>query len=160
MKMFALAVTAAMVAFSGGAFAAKHDDVSTAADAENTVLLGVSKAARNGLGSTSIDFVSSGKIAAFNMTIELPVGVEKINTTNCVSEVPKSHIAVCKSLGNKVSLVVYSPRNEPLPAGIIPVGKVSYRGASAGGAAKVMNVKASAPNATQKHAVKVQVEQF
>lgn len=158
MKTLALAVIAASVAFSSNALAVKLDDVSMNND--NTVLLGVSKARTGGSSTASIDFVSSGKVAAFNMTIELPAGVEKVNTASCVAEVPKSHVAVCKSLGNKVSLVVYSPQNQLLPAGVIPVGKVSYRGGVAGMAAKVLNVKASSPEANQKQSVKVQVEQF
>lgn len=85
--------------------------------------------AKKGSANVSIDFASSGAATAFEFEVAVPKGAV-VDTKNCVSEVPSSHVGACKydQAKGKVVVMVYSNTNAKLPEGIVPVGRIAVSG--------------------------------
>lgn len=82
----------------------------------------------------SLDFESSGEVAAFTFRVVLPEGAKRIDTSRCLSELPAGFTGVCKAYGNVVAVTGYSADGKALPAGMITVGKLSYVSVAKAGA--------------------------
>ena len=74
----------------------------------------------------SLDFESSGEVASFTFRVVLPEGAKRIDTSRCLSELPKGFTGVCKAYGNVVAVTGYSTEGKALPAGLVSVGKLSF----------------------------------
>lgn len=90
-------------------------------------------ASKKGGQQLALDFMNSGEATAFEFEVNVPKGVVP-NTSKCVSELPKSHVGACHfdAKNSKIVVMVYSNDNAALPAGIVPVGKISVDSAAKG----------------------------
>jgi len=96
--------------------------------------------AKKGVTNVSIDFASTGAASAFEFEVVVPKGAA-VDTKNCVSEVPASHVGACKfdQAKGKVVVMVYSNTNAKFPEGIVPVGRIMVSG-KAGQAVRIENI--------------------
>lgn len=80
----------------------------------------------------SLDFESTGAAVGLQFKVKVPSGV-KVDTKNCLSDLPKSHAGVCKHnlKDGYVIGMVYSDINQTLPKGIVPIGRIAISGKSA-----------------------------
>lgn len=84
-------------------------------------------------GSTfSIDFVADGEAVAFQYNIALPKGVEadQVDLKACAIDLPSQYVGQCSVAKGQIIGIVANDNNEPFPAGVLPIGKVSISGAS------------------------------
>ena len=95
--------------------------------AKNEVVVSTQKAAGTKVVA-GIDFVSDGKVAAFDFDLMVPgLDVKSVNLANCASELPKGFRGWCNAVQDKiVVLVVGDGLEDVLPAGVVPVGKISF----------------------------------
>ena len=80
-------------------------------------------------GAVSIDFDNrAGAAVGFEFKIKVPTDA-KVNTSNCLADLPKSHTGVCmfNHIEGYVLGMVFSDSNELLPKGMVPVGRVLIR---------------------------------
>ena len=87
---------------------------------------------RAGSKLLSLDFESAGDVSAFTFRVALPEGVKRIDTSSCLSDLPKGFTGVCNSRDNFVAVTVYSNSGKSAPAGLFSVGKISYSGGGVG----------------------------
>lgn len=87
---------------------------------------------RGGGKLVSLDFETAGNVSAFTFRVVLPQGVKRIDTSNCLSELPSGFTGVCNSRDNLVAVTVYSTNGKAAPAGLLSVGKISYFGGAKG----------------------------
>lgn len=87
--------------------------------------------AKNG-SSFSIDFVADGEAVAFQYNIALPKGVapDQVNLKSCASDLPAPYVGQCSVAKGQIIGFVANDTNEPFPAGVLPVGKISISGAA------------------------------
>lgn len=106
---------------------------STAVAADNTIL--VTHGATRGAQLAAIDIQSSGEASAFQFGIQLPKGARNIDTSNCLSALPKTHTGTCQASEEKgrVAVVVFSVNNSTLPAGMLEIGQITFKGGSSQG---------------------------
>lgn len=89
--------------------------------------LAMEAAARGGVKILSLDFESTGEAASFSFRVVLPAGSKKIDTSRCLSDLPKGFVGVCKAYeGNVVAVTVMNTEGGAFPAGLNSVGKLSY----------------------------------
>ena len=99
----------------------------SAAAADNTVLV------TQGKGMAGLDVQTTGEVTALQFAIDLPPGAKGINTDNCLSGLPSTHVGKCGANDKgRVAVVIYSPGNEPLPAGMAELGKITFQSAGKG----------------------------
>ncbi len=96
-----------------------------AASAANEVIVTGSKAANSRV--FAFDLATDGNVAGFEFQVEIPQGTEKaFNLNACVSDLPKDLAAKCAINGNgRLHIFVFSPTAKAIPAGVLPIGKVS-----------------------------------
>ena len=82
---------------------------------------------RGGGKLLSLDFQSSGDVAAFTMRVSLPVDAKRIDTSRCLADLPESWTGVCQSEKNFVAVTAYSTKAEAYPAGLLRIGKLQYQ---------------------------------
>lgn len=123
---------------------------------ESSVLVMADESRRAGAKVASIDFEAAEMTSAFQMRMTLPADAKKIDTTNCLADLPKSHTGLCKASGNRVSLVVYSTDGKALNPGLVSVGRISYS-TRTGGSIAVDKMMSAGPDARES-AVKSRVE--
>lgn len=123
----------------------------------NTVV--VTQGGARDAGLLALDFQSSGDVSAFQFTVDLPKGVSNIDTSKCLSELPKGFTGVCRSKGNRVAAVVYSGDNTPFPADVVALGTVSYSGSLAKDAGSIVvgNMVGSMPSGAESSKMKSDV---
>lgn len=120
---------------------------SGAAFAGNTIVVtdvGNAKAGR----VVSLDMQSAGDTAAFQFALDLPAGAGNVNTSKCLSELPKGYSGVCESKGGRVAAVIFGANNTPLPAGMISLGTISFTGGQAKSGIRVSDVVGSSASGT------------
>jgi hypothetical protein len=98
-------------------------------------LLAVVSPAKSGNTAVSMDLVTEGQATAFQVRFALPKGVNSVDTSKCLSELPSSHQGTCvyRKDQNEVVAIVYNLTNEALPAGIIAIGSLDLAGNMGGG---------------------------
>ncbi len=120
MNMKQIFALAALVAASLGASAAQQQNAPLALEA----------AGRGGAKILSLDFESDGKAASFSFRVVFPEGSKLIDTSRCLSELPKGFEGVCKEYnerdGKVVAVTVLNTEGKAFPAGLNSVGKLSY----------------------------------
>jgi len=99
--------------------------VGVSAKIENAPL-GMEVEAKGGSKIMSLDFQSSGDAASFTFRVVFPEGAKRIDTSACLSELPKGFIGVCKAEGRAVAVTVVNSEGGVFPAGLNRVGKLSY----------------------------------
>ncbi|HVF34910.1 MAG TPA: hypothetical protein VND91_06270 [Candidatus Saccharimonadia bacterium] len=137
--------TAVALLFAGGASA-------------NTLLVTQGGASGNA-GLVALDFQSNGDVSAFQFTVDLPKGIASIDTSKCLSELPKGFTGVCRSKGNRVAAVVYSGNTTTFPSDVVSLGTISYNGSIAkdAGGIVVGNMVASTPSGAESPGMKSDV---
>ena len=123
---------------------------------ESSVIVLADESLRGGAKVASIDFEAAEPVAAFQLRMTLPVDAKKINTANCLADLPKSHTGLCKASANRVSLVVYSTDGKALNPGLVSVGRISYS-TRTGGSVVVDKMMSAGPDARES-AAKSRVE--
>lgn len=66
-------------------------------------------------GSTTVEFVSDGKVSGLQFEITLPESVMKNVSLNCGGSLPSTHTAICKQHENFLRVVVFSMESAILP---------------------------------------------
>lgn len=124
----------------------------------NTILVTQGGAGGNA-GLVALDFQSNGDVSAFQFTVDLPKGVASINTSKCLSELPKGFTGVCQSKGNRVAAVVYSGNTTTFPADVVSLGTISYSGSIAKGVDEIVvsNLVGSTPSGAESPGMKSDV---
>jgi hypothetical protein len=90
--------------------------------------LGMEVESKGGTKIMSLDFESSGDAASFTFRVVFPEGVKSIDTSRCLSELPKGFVGVCKVYDDKVvAVTVVNNEGGTFPAGMNSIGKLSYR---------------------------------
>lgn len=123
---------------------------------ESSVLVMADESRRGGAKVASIDFEAAEATSAFQMRMTLPADAKKIDTTNCLADLPKSHTGLCQASGNRVSLVVYSMDGKALNPGLVSVGRISYS-TRVGGSIAIDKMMSAGPDARES-VVKSRVE--
>lgn len=87
-------------------------------------------AAKKGSQAISFDLMSEGQAAGIEarVNIQAPKGA-RVDVSNCAKKVPQSHVASCVYNGKEVVILLYSMKNENLPAGMIDLGIIQVEGA-------------------------------
>lgn len=89
--------------------------------------LAMEASGRGGAKILSLDFESDGQAASFSFRVVLPAGAKKIDTSRCLSDLPKGFQGVCKVYDEKVvAVTVMNVEGKAFPAGLNSVGKLSY----------------------------------
>lgn len=89
--------------------------------------LGMEVEAKGGAKIMSLDFESSGDAASFTFRVVFPEGAKRIDTSRCLSDLPKGFTGVCKAYdGGVVAVTVFNTEGGVFPAGLNRVGKLSY----------------------------------
>lgn len=116
------------------------------AAANNTVLL-TDGQAKSGSRSVGLDLDISDEASAFNFLVTLPKGSKNVDTSRCLSGLPKSHVGKCVASkdGSKVAVVVYSASNQVIPAGLLELGEIRYASAAKAGGAGVEKITLASP---------------
>lgn len=82
----------------------------------------------------SLDYISDGAAVGLQIRVKIE-GLAKggLDLSNCLVDLPKSHIGSCKvtDVGDLLVLV-YSATNAPLPQGLVSIGRVVAKGKSQG----------------------------
>ena len=82
----------------------------------------------------ALDYVSSGRATGLEFKLKVPSDA-KVNTSKCLSQLPKTHAGVCSfnQVEGYVVGMVFSDANALLPSGVVPIGtiSVSAKGANA-----------------------------
>ena len=146
MKSFKFLVAAFALA-SSGVFAAQNAPYAVEADT------------KSGDKLLSLNFESSGDVAAFTFRVVLPQDSKRIDTARCLSELPVGFTGVCKAYGNVVAVTVYSAGAKALPAGLATIGKLSYR-TLAKSQAVIDNFEASTAEAKEAQVSAAKVEKL
>lgn len=115
---------------------------------------------RNGAKLLSLNFESAGDVSAFTFRVVLPDDAKAIDTSNCLSELPKGFTGVCKAYGNVVAVTAYSSNIKALPAGLVTVGKLSYRSSLAKAQAQIDSFEASTPESEEARVSAPKVEKL
>lgn len=112
-----------VIAASAAAFALS----SSVATADELIL--ASDVAKSGAQTISLDLLSDGQAAGIEARINVhaPKGA-RVDTSNCVKSAPKSHVASCVYNGKEVVVLLYSMKNENLPAGMLSLGTIRVEG--------------------------------
>lgn len=101
---------------------------------------------RGGAKILSLDFESDGEAASFSFRVVFPEGAKRIDTSRCLSDLPKGFEGVCKEYneadGKVVAVTVINTEGKAFPAGLNSVGKLSYVSSSKA-AAKIDTFEAS-----------------
>lgn len=107
----------------------------------------------------ALDFQSTGDVSAFQFTVDLPKGVTNIDTSKCLSDLPKGYTGVCRAKGNRVAAVVYSGDNKPFPADVVSLGTLNFRGSIAKGTDEIVvsNMVGSTPSGAEAASMKSDV---
>lgn len=115
------------IAAIAGAFGAMFS-VSASA---NEVLLTASEA-KSTAGAMALDLVTDGNVTAFEFTVSAN-GAKSVDTSKCLSELPKSHQGTCvfRAKTNDVIVIAFSPTNAVLPSGVVGLGSLNLPAASA-----------------------------
>jgi hypothetical protein len=82
----------------------------------------------------SLDYISDGTAVGLQIRVKVE-GLSKggLDVSNCLADLPKSHIGSCKVTdAGDVLVLVYSATNAPLPQGMVSIGKVIAKGKSQG----------------------------
>ncbi|MEZ5463864.1 MAG: hypothetical protein R3F22_01295 [Lysobacteraceae bacterium] len=117
-------------------------------------------AAKKGAQSMALDFATDGNATALQFEISLPKGVsaDQVDLSACTADLPKTHGGACNVAKGKIIGLVFSDSNELLPAGVVSIGRISFRGSNAKvGAMQVTKFLVSDANANQLEA-KVMVD--
>ena len=133
-KIIKLAALSTAVVFAGSA----------AADE----LLVTSSAAKGGnANAVALDYQSSGAATGLEFKLTVPKGAQ-VDTSKCLSQVPKSHTGVCaySSEAGIVTGMVFSDNNDLLPKGLVSIGTISVKGKGAADAFKVQHFLAADAN--------------
>ena len=93
---------------------------------ENSVIVLADDAKRGGGKAVSVDFQAEEAVSAFQLRLTLPADAQKVNTAGCLADLPKSHTGMCKAVGNRVAIVVYSMSGAEISPGLVSVGKITY----------------------------------
>lgn len=121
------------------------------AQAAELVVIGDGPAAkRAGKETARLDFYSDGGVAAFQFGVKLPAGSAGVNTSKCLSGLPKSHIGACQlnKAGDMLAVVVYSTQNEALPSGTIQLGSITFKRSAAKGGYSAIEVQSALASRT------------
>jgi len=121
------------VLVSGSAFAAGNTVVVTD--------VGNAKSGR----VVSLDLQSAGDVSAFQFALDLPAGAKNVNTSKCLSDLPKGYSGVCESKDSRVAAVIFSSNNSPLPAGMVSLGTISFQGGQAKSGIQVSELLGASP---------------
>lgn len=82
--------------------------------------------------AVSLDMTTDGAISAANFRLQFKEPVASIDTKSCLRDLPKTHQGLCEAnpKNGRVSVVLWSTVNEPLPQGIVGLGQivVQYQG--------------------------------
>ncbi|HQW80383.1 MAG TPA: hypothetical protein PLQ74_00790 [Pseudomonadota bacterium] len=82
---------------------------------------------RGGSKLLSLDFESDGNAASFSFRVVFPEGAKSIDTSRCLSELPKGFVGVCKVYDGKVvAVTVMNTEGGAFPAGLNSIGKLAY----------------------------------
>lgn len=99
---------------------------------QNNSAMAIEAAGRGGAKILSLDFESDGQAASFSFRVVLPEGSKRIDTSNCLSELPKGFQGVCKEYDGKVvAVTVMNTEGKAFPAGLNSIGKLRYVSSSA-----------------------------
>jgi hypothetical protein len=96
--------------------------------------LALETATRSGAKLLSLDFQSQGDVAAMTFRVVLPSDAKSIDTSRCLSELPKGFTGVCKVYDKVVAVTVYNSEGKVFPAGLNSVGKLSFHSLAKAGA--------------------------
>ncbi|MBI2397615.1 MAG: hypothetical protein HYV17_07435 [Xanthomonadales bacterium] len=89
--------------------------------------LGMEVETKGGSKIMSLDFESAGDAASFTFRVVFPEGAKQIDTSRCLSELPKGFFGVCKVYDGKVvAVTVNNSEGATFPAGMNRIGKLSY----------------------------------
>lgn len=94
----------------------------------------VTSEAGKGRSMMALDLATNGQAVGIQAKIALPKGVDasKVDLSGCLSDLPSSHKGNCVMLDGQVLVLVYSDSNEPLPAGVVSIGRVGFAGGKGG----------------------------
>lgn len=82
----------------------------------------------------SMDYVSDGTAVGLQIRVKVE-GLAKggLDLSNCLADLPKSHLGSCKvTQDGDVLVLVYSATNQPLPQGLVSIGRVVAKGKTQG----------------------------
>lgn len=101
-----------------------------ASAAQQNSPLAIEAAGRGNMKILSLDFESDGEAASFSFRVVLPEGAKMVDTSNCLSELPKGFRGVCKEydekVGKVVAVTVMNVEGNAFPAGLNSVGKLRF----------------------------------
>lgn len=147
-KNLAISVLAvSMLVCGSSAFAAEELVITTGAAAKAT-----------GAGVIALDIMTEGNAAAIQFNIALPKGVlpEQVDLSQCVADLPKTHVGQCSVAKGQIIGIAYNDDGVSLPAGLVPVGKIRLKGSSIAKAnLKVLNFVVSTSDAKELSATTV-----
>lgn len=86
--------------------------------------------AKSGLRTVALDLAVQPEATAFEFSIRLPKGVQKVDTTRCLADLPSSHQGKCvyrKDVGD-VFVIAFSPTNARLGGEIVSLGTIAVSG--------------------------------
>jgi len=119
-----LTTVSALLMFCAASFAAQNNELIIQDQAS-------SKAAGR---IFSLDYISDGTAVGLQIRVKVD-GLSKggLDISNCLGDLPKSHIGSCKvTEAGEVLVLVYSATNATLPQGMVSIGRVSAKGKSQG----------------------------
>lgn len=89
--------------------------------------VGIEVESKGGAKIMSLDFESDGNAASFSFRVVFPEGSAKIDTSRCLSELPKGFVGVCKVYDGKVvAVTVMNTEGGVFSQGLNRIGKLSY----------------------------------
>ncbi len=134
MNMKTLGAAALMLAFAASAGAAD--------------LLLTQGAAKRGdkASMVGIDIVSDGDVRGFDFVIPVEKGM-KVDTSRCLSNMPKGFQGTCTFNGTEVAGLVFSWEPQTLPKGVHTVGTISFSGRTLAKSALTAKFNAADTNA-------------
>lgn len=100
------------------------------AGAERSAESRISSLSRGGASTYTIDYVSDSSGTAMDFAVKIDGGARtKVNTANCVSDLPSTHTGDCRYHADRgiLKVVVFSMTNAPLHTG--PIGSIQVSGA-------------------------------
>ena len=105
---------------------------SSLALAENEVLLTTGGAKSGNNSMATLDLVTDGNATAFEFSIKVPKGSGKVDTSNCLADLPSSHSGNCvyRAEFGDILVIAFSPVNAKLPAGIVSLGSIQVQNAA------------------------------
>jgi len=112
-----------------GLFAVAALSVNAASTSSSNNLIVVGDQSKASASLYSLDFQSDGTATALELRMNVEASEKvKIDTSNCVKRLPKSHSGSCIFNGKELVVLVYSERNSLLPTGLIDLGTVKIFG--------------------------------